>query len=499
MKSLKAIAIILLFSNAAYAEGKTPYTATVATSAKKLKSARIISKRKTSYDKIGAVVVSGRIYGLGNFSARFDKRKNVTWTSTVVRNGAQVVDATVPTLLQGSVAVNGSWKMGRNMLPAAASVIGNTATFEFPGKARGVQGRRQRVYRVKFVVGSDDTVTARVSSIPSSVFANKTCETLGHQHSDSHQHGGEIATFHAQDGEETSRIATLSTVADPAWFAKYGALSNAKIAEIVNSAEAIYERQLGLRFRIVKQHVFADSASYPLHSDIAGELLAEFLNNPSNPSIMGTDAATFDKDVDLKHLFTGGELYKDQTRTKTTTGIAFTSAFCWTPNYAYGVTKSTLLTSVTFAHEIGHNFGAQHDPLDPNSVMYTFIRPNSYLSATSMTQINAHLATYGACLSTEKTVANLHNATLTLKRSAGATRRIARLGGTLTSIQGNPIANATIVLTIGSKTVQVQTNAAGQYSYLLNRRSIRGRVAMVSAETLNGETQVGQAIPVTKA
>jgi|694.fasta_scaffold28285_5 hypothetical protein len=498
MKSLKAVAVILLFCSAGYAEGRTPYTANVTTSAKKIKSARVNSKRKESYEKIGAVTVSGRIHGLGNFSARFDTRKNVTWTSTVSRDGVEVVDSTVPTLLQGSVAVNGSWKMGRNMYPAAASVVGNTATFEFPGKARGAEGRRQRVYRVKFVVGSDDKVTARVSSIPSSVFANKTCETLGHQHSDAHQHGGEIAAFRAQDNEDTVRVATLSTVADPAWHAKYGALSNAKIAEIVNSAETIYERQLGIRFRIVKQHVFADSASYPLTSDIAGDLLAQFMKNPSNPTIMGTDATTFEKDVDLKHLFTGGELYKDLTRTKTTTGIAFTSAFCWTPSYAYGVTKSTLLTSVTFAHEIGHNFGAQHDPLDPNGIMYTFIRPNSYLSATTVSQINSHLATYGSCLSTEKAPANLRNANLTLTRTAGKTRRFARLEGTLTSIQGNPVANTPILLTIGSKTVQTKTNTAGQYSYLLNRRSIRGRVAMVSAQTLNGETQAPTAIPVTK-
>ncbi len=497
MKSLKAVAFVLLFCSAAHAEGQTPYTATVATSAKKIKSARASSKRKSSYEKIGAVTVSGRAYGLGNFSARFDTRKNVTWTATTSRNGTESVDTSAPTLLQGSVAVNGSWKRGRDKYPAAASVIGNVATFEFPGKPHGAAGTRQRVYRVKFVVGSDDKVTARVSSVPSSVFSDKTCETLGHEAQEGHSHSSE-AIARIQDGEDTVKVATLSTVADPAWYAMYGEQSNAQIAAVVNAAEAIYERQLGIRFRIVKQHVFADAASYPLKSDISGDLLAEYMKNPTNATIMGNDAATFDQDVDLKHLFTGGELYKDMTRTKTTTGIAFTSAFCWSPNYAYGVTKRTLMTSVTFAHEVGHNFGALHDPNDPNGIMYTFIRPNSYFSATSVSQINAHLATYGRCLSTEKMDANLRNATLTLKRATGTPRKFARLEGTLTSIQGNPVANATVVLTVGTKAVQLKTNAAGQYSYLLNRDSLRRRVVMVSAQTVNGEAQAAQAVAVTK-
>lgn len=498
MKSLKAVAVLLLFCSAGYAEGKTPYTATVATSAKKLKSARANGKRKSAYESIGAVTVSGRLYGLGNFTARFDTRKNVTWTSTISRNGIQTTDQSEPTLLQGSVAVNGSWKRGRDMYPAAASVIGNAATFEFPGKAHGSTGKRQRVYRVKFVVGSDDKVTARVSSLPSTVFANKTCEALGHAAAEGHNHGGEILA-RTTANEDTVKVATISTVADPAWYATYGEQSNAQIAAIINSAEAVYERQLGIRLRIVKQHVYADAASYPLTSDVSGDLLAEFMKNPTNADIMGTDAATFDQDVDLKHLFTGGELYKDLTRTKTTTGIAFTSSFCWSPNYAYGVTKRTLMTSVTFAHEVGHNFGALHDPTDPNGIMYTYIRPNSYFSATSVSQINSHLAAYGSCLSTEKMPANLRNATLTLNRGAGVPRKFVKLQGTLTSIQGNPVANATVILTVGSKTVQVTTNAAGQYSYLLKRKSIRGRVAMVSAETANGEAQAPAALAVTKA
>lgn len=499
MKSLKVIAVILLACGSAFAEGKSPYSSSITTPIKKLKSARTSAKKSSDYDAIDAVTVTGQIHGLGRFSARFDTRKNVTWTSVITKAGRDSQDTNIPTLLQGAVTVNGSWKLGRDMYPAAASVIGDKATFEFPGKAHGSRGSRQRTYRVTFTVGSDDKVTARVSGIPASASRSKTCEAHGHAPDASHAHSATVSAVTTLANEDTARVATLSTQFDPAWYAIYGASSNAEIAAIVNSAEAIYERQLGLRFRIVKQHGYADAASSPYTTEVAGELLGEFLKNPANPTTLGTGSASFDQSVDLKHLFTGGELYKDSTRTSVTTGLAFTSAFCWSPDYAYGVSKSTFLTNVTFAHEIGHNFGALHDPSDPNGIMYTYIRPNSYLSKTSVEQINAHLKGYGSCLSTEKVSANLANAKLTIKHSYVSSGKTVRIQGTLKSIQGNPVKGASVTIYVGDKPVTVKTNAQGTYMYNFSRKSLRGRVAFIFAQTSNGETQTPNTLTVTRA
>jgi hypothetical protein len=499
MKSLKFIAVLCLVCGSAFAETKNPYSSNLNTSAKKLKAARTSGKKKSNYEAIDAVTVAGRTYGLGNFTARFNTRKNVTWTSSMTRNGAAVLDRNTPTLLQGSVSVNGSWKMSRDLYPAAASVIGNTAKFEFPGKVRGSRGSRQRFYRVTFKVGSDDKVRARVSSIPSSAMRDKSCESLGHAHQASHSHAKTVETVRTLGSGDTFRVATLSTEADPAWYARHGANSNAEIAAIVNTAEAVYERQLGIRFRIVKQHVYTDSATSPFTTTIAGELLGQFLKNPANADNLGNGATTFNQDVDLKHLFTGGELHKDSTLTNVTTGMAFTSAFCWAPDYAYGVTKQTLLTSVTFAHEIGHNFGAAHDPNDQNGIMYTYIRPNSYFSMASVDQVNAHLKTYGSCLSTEQMPANLINSKLTIKRRYIKAGKVAKIEGTLLSIQGNPVANAAVTIHIGSRSVSVQTDTKGAYSFNLQRKKIPGRVAVVYAETAQGETQTAEVLTVSKA
>jgi hypothetical protein len=101
----------------------------------------------------------------------------------------------------------------------------------------------------------------------------------------------------------TARVVTLSTDADPEWYAVYGELSNATIASIVNAAEAIFEKQLGVRFALVRQHVYIGTSAY-VSSD-ASELLRSFAKNPENPANLGLSPLTFNEDVDAKHLFTG--------------------------------------------------------------------------------------------------------------------------------------------------------------------------------------------------
>ena len=497
MQSLRIIAMLILCCSYGYAEGKTPYTTTVTASAKKLKAAGRSSK-KSNFEKVAAVVVSGRAYGLGAFSARFNTRKNVTWSSTISRNGVDSIDTNEPTLLQGEVSVGGSWKRSRNVFPASASVINGVAKFEFPGKVRGTRASRQRMYTITWDVGSSDLSKARVSSLPASVFAKRACQTLGHEHNGEHQHAGTIqqAAIQAAPSTESYRVVTISTDADPEWYARYGAQSNAEIASIINTAEAMYERQLGIHLRIVKQHVYTDYATSPYTANVASELLGQFSKNPENPSNLGNGVGVFDQEVDLKHLFTGKELYKDQSRIGTTTGIAYTSAFCWAPKSAYAVTKSSMLTSVTFAHEVGHNLGASHDASDPSGVMYTFIRPNSSLSSTSLQQINSHLEHFGACLSNEELAPNLHNTKLSIKKKIINKGQIIKIQGVLLSSTGSPVGGTTVRIFINSKVIQAKTNVNGVYTYNLKVAQLKGRGAVVYSETQNAEVQSAQVLAI---
>ncbi|MFO0001754.1 MAG: hypothetical protein ACK559_11550, partial [bacterium] len=108
-------------------------------------------------------------------------------------------------------------------------------------------------------------VKAKVSSIPKSAARRGACGAaadsapLSESVVSSSGIGEESEIVPPIVGEETpipkelARVVTISTDADPEWYQKYGDQSNAVIASLINATEAIYNRQLGLRFRIVKQ------------------------------------------------------------------------------------------------------------------------------------------------------------------------------------------------------------------------------------------------------
>jgi hypothetical protein len=204
---------------------------------------------------------------------------------------------------------------------------------------------------------------------------------------------------------KTANIVTLSTDADPEWFAKYGENSNATIASIINVAEAIYDRQLNVRFKIVKQHVYTDTSPYTMTAP--GGLLSAFTRNTENPANLGENATTFEQDVDLKHLFTGKDFDGG------VIGIAYIGVICSIPSLSYGITQAfgEGPTAGIFAHEVGHNFGAYHDSNNRGSLMYPSISlpPAESFSSTSLGEINSHLAESQSCFSTESVVPRTDN------------------------------------------------------------------------------------------
>jgi hypothetical protein len=242
----------------------------------------------------------------------------------------------------------------------------------------------------------------------------------------------------------TVQVATLHTYADAEWVAKYGAEANHEIASIVNSAEAIYEKQLGVRFKIVGQSLLPEETT----STEPGAMLKQFTQMQS----------TQDNEVDLKHLFTGKNF------DGATIGIAYIGAVCWSPNYSYGISQDYpySMTNI-FAHEIGHNFNAMHDTTSPSSLMYPSIHyGDAEFSQKSLDQINSHLFHFGSCLSTETVAPNLSEAKLSIRR------RGRTIKGTLT-YRSSPLPSTPIILFINNKIRTLTTDASGTYTYTIRK------------------------------
>ena len=271
-----------------------------------------------------------------------------------------------------------------------------------------------------------------MASVPISVAHARTC---ANHTDDSHESPPQVMALNEGLPSNLSHVVTLHTYADQDWLAKYGTRSNEEIASIVNTAEAIYTRQLGIRFRIVGQNSYYTAESDPTR------MLRSFQS----------DAATQNNNTDLKHLFTGKDM------DGTTIGIAYVGVVCAYPDWSYGVTQQYYTyTPYVFAHEIGHNFSAQHTW---SGLMSPYISGQSSggFSSTSLAQINSHLNYFGSCLSLEDMMPNLSLATLTI------TYKNKTVTGKLTAQGGTPISNHIIYVTIDGRRKIVRTDSTGTY------------------------------------
>lgn len=510
--------VLMLTTTSAFAQHRSPYRTRV-------RLERVYELKRSAagtkdFENIPTVRVSGRVYGVGSIDAHFNVKRNKTWNSTVRRNGVERIDPSSPVLLQGSMGVGGGWRRsGRRVMPTAASIIGNELKVIFPGRATGSRGSRQRVYTIRMTLSGEIVVTARVSSIPRSAGKRGACGSAVGAAAVSESKAPMMAQAESDSGEQPvvppvgevgevggtvlSKVVTISTDADPEWYQKYGADSNAVIASIINTAEAVYNRQLGIRFRIVQQHVYADVSPYT--STDSGRLLSAFTRNPDNAVNLSSNPATFSDDVDLKHLFTGKDI------DGSVIGIAYIGVVCAVPTLAYGITQSYVeaANAGIFAHEVGHNFGANHDTSDHSGLMYpsVSIPPAQRFSDASMVEINGHLSKYGTCISVEEMAprpdetpgvnpqptpndTDISTASLTLKKAkAGSSRQpVVRLSGKLLSASSNPITSVGIrLLVAGEEVARTVTSATGAFEFYVKMDLPKGKKVYVYVETEGGE------------
>lgn len=204
-------------------------------------------------------------------------------------------------------------------------------------------------------------------------------------------------------------VVRISTDADGEYVTAMGGATqaNAQIINILNLVDGIYQFEIGLTFSIVQQNTWANSATDPYTSSVAGTLLDQFKAH-WNANFPNSDlnART------IAHLFTGKDLNLQ------TIGVAFTGAACRSPENAYGLSQRipggpptiTAQTAILTAHEIGHNFGGAHTnevdefvPFDPeppcqNTIMEAFIGDGSSFCPFSRSQIIGHANANLSCL-----------------------------------------------------------------------------------------------------
>jgi len=492
----------------------TPYQAELSLAG--IKDVKVNATSATLFDAMPTVRVSGKIPNLGHIDARFTTRRNKTWTSYIERDGRRFIDQVTPLLMRGKVAVGGGTvRSGRYIYRTGASIINNELKITFPGRATGSRKSRQRIYTVRMLLDGSIRVSARVSSVPSRAFHRGACGSAvgAAAMAEAADATGDDATIlpiaeesptpvdGASSGQPVmTKVVTISTDADPEWYAKYGENSNAVIASIINTAEAMYDKQLGLRFRIVRQHIYSQSSPYT--STDPGELLRLFTGNVANQGNLGSGSGSFNDEVDIKHLFTGKDM------DGSVIGIAYIGTVCASPGLAYGITQSYVEAASPgiFAHELGHNFGAFHDVSDRKGIMYPSISipPAERFSDFSLSEISAHLSRNSGCISRElmnprddtpgsptpAPTPEIPNDTspafisLTRRSAGGRYSSVTRLAGRVTSAAGGVVGAVRLNLMARGVTVgSVVTDDQGRYEFLVNFSLPRGKMIYVYVET----------------
>ena len=134
-------------------------------------------------------------------------------------------------------------------------------------------------------------------------------------------------------------------------YAIHGDGTNELILSILNEVEGVYNSTFGLDIDVVYQSVYTiENDPFPDSVNTSGFILSQFRN-------YWKDNMTHIQ-RDLAHMWTGKEM------DGVSIGIAYTGTACSSPTFAYGVSQNIGSFAygrfVLTAHEIGHNFGAQH-------------------------------------------------------------------------------------------------------------------------------------------
>jgi len=160
-------------------------------------------------------------------------------------------------------------------------------------------------------------------------------------------------------GDGVLCVAEMACDADYEYYQDYGSISAVedRISTVINTVNIQYERDVEITHALTAI-VVRSSSSDPYTYYDAGDLLYQFRNH--------WESYHDDIDRDLAELFTGREM------DGSTIGVAWVSDIC--TSWAYSVVQSDCCGGLSCAsdlsaHEMGHNWGADHCD-DNNYTMY---------------------------------------------------------------------------------------------------------------------------------
>jgi hypothetical protein len=206
-----------------------------------------------------------------------------------------------------------------------------------------------------------------------------------------------------------AREAEIVTDSDFEFFQANGssaANANNEILSIINQVSGVYQSEIGLSFKVVFQRVFSTSSD-PYDAATMSDLLAQVKTQWS-----GANAPTSNRDV--VHMWTGRDLDGFTTGLAysqvTVNGVPSNGVVCRFQDFAVGVSERQTLAPQKYivpAHEIGHNFSAQHPeqvghPECALTIMSGIVMTNTILSFCqfSRDEITNYINANGSCLAT---------------------------------------------------------------------------------------------------
>jgi len=208
------------------------------------------------------------------------------------------------------------------------------------------------------------------------------------------------ALEHSEHGEEkmfgNCYTVEIALASDFSMFQVFGSVFGVQdfMLGVLNNVQTNYDTEFAdeIRFEVVTQFVVATSGGNPWSSSTDAEILLISFRNWGN-------AGNFGVPFDVATLWTNRNF------DGSTIGVAWLGGLCSELRYntCQLFSSNAAFLRVLQAHELGHNFGADHDAEGSNTIMAPSVNSSTAWSSLSISDINSlvnDLAFGGGCFST---------------------------------------------------------------------------------------------------